>query len=212
MRSKKVKTAVAKAALENVGKDLETKAGPAMEQVAADNKPAAVIEPAASEPQPTVAERLATREPVTGLGTSTADIIREARGPIPPLIQAANTRKALDDALKAKIIELLAQPNANMTKIANDLGVSYGTVQSIKSKLARPTRAASVAPKAATAPKVRDQIYGNTNDPATAGSLGLRFMKGDGIQLINDRDIQLMQLELDYLRRKVAILESYTRK
>jgi transposase-like protein len=180
MRSKKVKTAVAKTALENVGKDLESKAGPAMEQVVADNKPAAVIEPATSEPQPTVAERLATREPVTGLGTSVADIIREAREPIPPLTQAANTRKALDDAVKAKIIELLGQPNANMTKIANELGVSYGTVQSIKSKLAKPTPAAR-APRAVTPKAVAQPVID---------------------------DVELMKLELEFLRKKVAYLES----
>jgi len=192
MRSKKAKTAIAKATatLESVGKDLEAEVGPAIEQVAADDKPVAtVIPPAASEPQPTATEHLATREPITGLGTSTVDIIREARGPIPPLTQAANTRKALDDALKAKVIELLGQPNANMTKIANELGVSYGTIQSIKSKLARPTRPASVAPKAA--PKVRDQIYGNGEVP-----------------FINSTEIKLMQLELDFLRLKVGLLES----
>jgi len=180
MRSKKVKRPVPKAASESVGKDLETNSAPAMEQVAADNKPAVVIPPVPSEPQPTVAERLATREPVTGLGTSVADIIREARGPIPPLTQAANARKALDDAVKAKIIELLGQPNANMTKIANELGVSYGTVQSIKSKLAKPTPAAR-APRAVTPKAVAQPVID---------------------------DVELMKLELEFLRKKVAYLES----
>jgi transposase-like protein len=181
MSSKKAKSTIAKVSLENADKDPETKAGAATEQVDDDNElDPTVIPPAASEPQPTVAERLATREPVTGLGTSVADIIREARGPIPPLTQAANARKALDDAVKAKIIELLGQPNANMTKIANELGVSYGTVQSIKSKLAKPTPAAR-APRAVTPKAVAQPVID---------------------------DVELMKLELEFLRKKVAYLES----
>jgi transposase-like protein len=181
MSSKKKATSVSKGVQENVEKNLEASAGPATEQVATDNSPVAtVIPPVASEPQSTVVERLETPEPVTGLGTSTVDIIREARGPMPPLTQAANARKALDDALKAKIIEELGKPNANMTKIANELGVSYGTVQSIKSKLAKPTAAARaprvVAPKAVAQPVTED--------------------------------VEMMKLELEYLRRKVALLES----
>jgi transposase len=71
-----------------------------------------------------------------------------------------------------------------MTKIANELGVSYGTVQSIKSKLVKPTAAAR-APRVG-APKAVAQ-------PVT--------------QAVTE-DVEMMKLELEYLRRKVALLES----
>ena len=99
----------------------------------------------------------------------------DAPAPVaPPLVQAANARRALDEAIKAKIVEALSKPGANMTKIAADTGVSYGTVLSIKQKLAGPK------------PAVRQMAK-----PAA---------KSD--------DTELMRLELEFLRRKVALLEA----
>jgi predicted transcriptional regulator len=55
--------------------------------------------------------------------------------PVPPLAQATAARVALDDAINVKIVEALNHPGANMTRIAAEMGVSYNTVQSIRSKL-----------------------------------------------------------------------------
>jgi transposase-like protein len=115
----------------------------------------------------------ATKDIKPGMETAPAAVVA-------PLIQADAARTALDDAVKGKIVELLSQPGANMTRIANDLGVSYGTVQSIKSKLAKPTPTAR-APRVMTS-KVAGQPVAE--------------------------DVELMKLELDFLRRKVALLES----
>jgi hypothetical protein len=99
----------------------------------------------------------------------------EAPAPVTfPLIRSANARKTLDETIKAKILEALSKPGANMTKIAADTSVSYGTVLGIKQKLAGPKPAARQLAKT----------------PA----------KSD--------DPELMRLELEFLRRKVALLET----
>ena len=105
-----------------------------------------------------------------------------ATAPAAPLTQAANTRAALDDAITAKIVEALKQPGANMTRIANEMGVPYNTVQSIKSKLQKATD--STEQRRVTAPK----------SSSVTGPVG-------------DVEVQLLKLENDYLKRRLAILE-----
>jgi transposase-like protein len=109
-----------------------------------------------------------------------------SQAPVAPLTQAKNTRKALDEAIKAKIIEALKKPAANMTKIASEHGVSYGVVQNLKAKMnkttPRPDARRTVAPK--LSPKAIDHLIAEVDD------------------------IELMRLELDFLRKKVALLES----
>ena len=105
-----------------------------------------------------------------------------ATAPVPPLTQAANTRAALDDAITAKIVDALKQPGANMTKIANEMGVSYNVVQSIKSKLQKAS--GSTEQRRVTAPK---------HSGVTAS--------------VGDVEVQLLKLENDYLKRRLAILE-----
>jgi transposase-like protein len=180
MSSKRAKTVATKAAVKKVGKEFENR-----DQMPADNRPVpTAIAPTASEPKPIVTERLAAHEPVTGLGTSTVEIVREAHGQNPSLTRAANTRTVLDEAIKAKIIEALTQPGANMTKIASEHGVSYSAVQGIKSKLAKATPAAVVVRRVAVKPAA----------PVVAAQ--------------PVEDVELMKMELDFLRKKIAYLES----
>jgi len=125
-------------------------------------------------PTKTPAPSTNRQEPVISAAKN-ADAKTVTAAPVPPLVQAAATRKALDDALKAKIIEMLAQPGANMTRISEETGVSYGVIQGLRQKISpAPSSAArKVIPKVAAA-----------------------------------EDVELMKLELEFLRRKVAWLES----
>jgi transposase-like protein len=105
-----------------------------------------------------------------------------ATAPVPPLTQAANARAALDEASTAKIVEALKQPGANMTRIANEMGVNYNVVQSIKSKLQKAS--GSTEQRRMTTPK-----HSGVTAP------------------VGDAEVQLLKLENDYLKRRLAILE-----
>ncbi len=113
--------------------------------------------------------------------------------PVPPLVQADNTRKALDGAMKGKIIEMLSQPGANATSVSNATGVSYNTVLSIKQGLAG----------------------GKTNKPTRAASVS-RAVPQKPVQTTASRpgidELDLLQLEVEYLRKKVALLEARAAK